>query len=351
VGDSERPAGRLDVLQLRAHFTPRARLVFPFSAAVPIRGALGFCLPEEIFRPHRDAGPSGLRDAPRPFVLRVRHLDGLTFGAGQSFEIGVNLFAPSLLPVFRSSLQELAASGLGPGRIPLDAGRLDVVEQSFDLAACSENTSERSRDREGAVVSGAWPLFDIRGSVPGAGEQALFIIEGERSAGHGEICAGGQAHELDPLGVTSPPVRESFEPYKQLEVTFLTPTEIKGWNGCGLPPFEILAARARDRVSALCTLYGSGEPGLDFRGLAERAREVHTLSGMLSAVRSQRTSSRTGQTHPLSGFTGSVIYEGELSEFVPLLRAACFTGVGRQTVWGHGEIALGTPISRSALGR
>jgi hypothetical protein len=35
-----------------------------------------------------------------------------------------------------------------------------------------------------------------------------------------------------------------------------------------------------------------------------------------------------------------VRYEGELSEFVPLLRAACRTGVGRQTVWGHGEIAI-----------
>jgi hypothetical protein len=106
-----------------------------------------------------------------------------------------------------------------------------------------------------------------------------------------------------------------------------------------------LAARVRDRVSALCNLYGSGEPGLDFRGLAERARAVRTVSGELTSVRAQRTSSRTGQTHPLSGFTGSVIYEGELSEFVPLLRAACFTGVGRQTVWGHGEIALGTPIT------
>ena len=271
VLDSGRPAGRLDLLQLRAHFTPRAKLVFPSSAAVPLRGALGFCLPEEIFRPHRDSGPSGLRDAPRPFVLRVRHLDGLTLAAGESFEIGVNLFAPSLLPVFRSSMQELAASGLGPGRVPLEAGEVNVAEKSFDLTA--------------------------------------------------------------------------HESYRQLEVTFLTPTEIKGWKTIGLPEFEILAARVRDRVSALCTLYGSGEPALDFRGLAERAREVHTVSGELTCVRSQRTSSRTGQTHPLSGVTGSVVYEGELSEFVPLLRAACFTGVGRQTVWGHGEIALGTPIS------
>jgi hypothetical protein len=259
-------AGRLDVLLLRARFTPQDRLVFPRSAAVPIRGALGFCLPEAIFRPRRDSGPSGLRDAPRPFVLRVRHLDGWSFAPGESFEIGVNLFAPSLLSVFRNSLQEFADSGIGPGRVRLGAGGVEVVEKSFDLAAS--------------------------------------------------------------------------EPYKKLEVCFVTPTEMKGWGGSELPPFEVLAARVRDRLSALCTLYGGGEPGLDFRGLAERARAVHSVTGEMTSVRSQRTSSRTGQTHPLSGLTGFVRYEGELSEFVPLLRAACCTGVGRQTVWGHGEIAI-----------
>lgn len=99
-------------------------------------------------------------------------------------------------------------------------------------------------------------------------------------------------------------------------------------------------ARVRDRLSALCSLYGAGEPGLDFRGLATRARNVRAVSGEMTSVRSQRTSSRTGQTHPLSGLTGSVCYEGDLAEFIPLLRAACRTGVGRQTVWGHGEIAI-----------
>jgi hypothetical protein len=266
VSDAASRAGSLDVLLLRARFTPSSRLVFPGSAAVPIRGALGFCLPEDIFRPHRDSGPSGLRDAPRPFVLRVRHLDGQSFAPGESFEIGLNLFAPSLLPIFRNGLQQFATSGLGPRRISFDNAGLEVVEQSFDLTA--------------------------------------------------------------------------FEPSKKLEVSFVTPTEMKGWDGSGLPPFEILAARARDRISALCMLYGSGELELDFRGLAERARAVHAVAGELTSVRSQRTSSRTGQTHPLSGFTGSVRYHGELSEFVPLLRAACCTGVGRQTVWGHGEIAI-----------
>ncbi len=54
----------------------------------------------------------------------------------------------------------------------------------------------------------------------------------------------------------------------------------------------------------------------------------------------ERRSGRTGKTHPIGGFIGSADYEGELAEFLPFLEAARWTGVGRQTVWGKGEISV-----------
>jgi hypothetical protein len=54
----------------------------------------------------------------------------------------------------------------------------------------------------------------------------------------------------------------------------------------------------------------------------------------------ERRSSRTGQTHPIGGFQGTVEYTGPLDEFLPYLEAARWTGVGRQAVWGKGEIAV-----------
>lgn len=33
-------------------------------------------------------------------------------------------------------------------------------------------------------------------------------------------------------------------------------------------------------------------------------------------------------------------YEGDLAEFIPYIDAARWTGVGRQSVWGKGEIAF-----------
>ena len=56
-------------------------------------------------------------------------------------------------------------------------------------------------------------------------------------------------------------------------------------------------------------------------------------------VERDRVSRATGQRHPLGGFVGVAEYEGELNEFAPYLEVARFTGVGRQTVWGKGEIA------------
>jgi hypothetical protein len=40
----------------------------------------------------------------------------------------------------------------------------------------------------------------------------------------------------------------------------------------------------------------------------------------------------------LGGFVGDAEYEGELGEFMAYLLAGKWTGVGRQTVWGKGEL-------------
>jgi hypothetical protein len=62
----------------------------------------------------------------------------------------------------------------------------------------------------------------------------------------------------------------------------------------------------------------------------------------LQQIEIDRTSRATGYTHPLGGFIGVAEYQGELGEFLPYLEIARWTGVGRQTVWGNGEIAWET---------
>ncbi len=126
-----------------------------------------------------------------------------------------------------------------------------------------------------------------------------------------------------------------------LRVRFQTPTELKsGDELVARPEFGVLFARIRDRLSTLRALYGTGALPIDFRAIGERAATVRMTRCDLRHVDTERRSSRTGQVHSIGGFAGVAEYEGELGEFVPYLEAARWTGVGRQCVWGKGELWL-----------
>lgn len=234
-----------------------------------LRGALGHALEEGIFRPKLEQGPSGFADPPRPFVFRVRALEGRTFTPGEPFPIEMNIFDPAVVAPIVDALAAIAAQGLGPGR-----GRAKLTATTL------------------------------------------------------------QRLEID--------LHAYPAPLQKAGILFLTPTEIKGNNGQLLrePDFATLMARIRDRVSALRSLYGEGPLDIDFRAFAERASKIRMTGTKLRRTSVERLSTRTGQRHPLGGFTGGATYEGELTEFAPYLQAAAHTGVGRQTVWGKGEIAL-----------
>jgi hypothetical protein len=135
------------------------------------------------------------------------------------------------------------------------------------------------------------------------------------------------------------PLTASTQDIGKLRVEFLTPTELKTADGLSdRPEFAILFARARDRVGTLRALYGAGPLDIDFRAMGERAAQVKLTRFELRHVDVERRSSRTGQVHGIGGVVGWAEYEGDLAEFLPYLEAARWTGVGRQCVWGKGEL-------------
>jgi hypothetical protein len=131
-------------------------------------------------------------------------------------------------------------------------------------------------------------------------------------------------------------------PASNCSVYFRTPTTLKGTPTPDGIPFGILFARVRDRIATLSSLYGEGPPVIDFGAIATRAALVRTVHSDLRRHNVDRLSSRTGAVHGIGGVTGSVDYEGDLTEFLPWLRAAFWTGIGRHTVWGNGVIEVVT---------
>lgn len=238
-----------------------------------------------------EAGPSGLADWPRPFVFRATHLDASTFKAGARFSFDLNLFdvrSPAIAYLVLSFAQ-LAHEGLGPSR-----GRANLAEVS---------------------------------QVDEAGEPVARIYDGE-------LFLLQQAP--DPMQLSLAPIRKRVE---RVRVRFVTPTELKsGQQLAERPEFAVLAARIRDRLSTLRECYDDGPLAIDFRGFGEQAAQVRMTRCETARVDVARRSSRTGRVHPIGGFVGEAEYEGELAQFVPYLRAAKWVGVGRQTVWGKGQI-------------
>ena len=238
-----------------------------------------------LFEPGSDLGqaPSGLGDWPRPFILRAGALDGHTVPEGDQFCFDVHIFdpRPSVLSYFHEAFSQFGSQGIGPGHGRVALQRIQQVD----------------------LVDHAGPVRD----------------------------AAPLAFDLDP----------HHDPVERAAVRFLSPTELKsGGIIAARPEFPILFARLRDRLSTLRALYGSGPLEIDFRGLGERAAHIRMSRCDVHWEKVERKSGRTGQVHPLGGFTGSAEYEGELAEFLPWLHAARWVGVGRQTVWGKGDIRV-----------
>jgi len=151
----------------------------------------------------------------------------------------------------------------------------------------------------------------------------------------------GTIESVAGTGLLRLPLTASREPVSRIRVRFMSPTELKGGER---PEFGVLMARIRDRISTLRSLYGAGPLEIDFQAFGERASRVTMSRCEVVQVAAERVSRRTGQRHSIGGFTGVVEYEkagydGDLAEFLPYLEIARWTGVGRQTVWGKGEIA------------
>ncbi len=240
-------------------------MLFPAGATANLfRGQFGKTLYRRdaelyarFFAPVAQDGPSGLHDPPRPFALRVRHLDGATL---RNFVIGLNVF---------------------------ETKNVDLVQIWLTVDALA-------RESLRAVVC------DTQG--------------------------------LDILRLPLTP-----RPAERIRVRFVSPTELKN---ADQPEFGPLFARIRDRIGTLRALYGAGPLDIDFKAIGERANIIRMTRCDLQHLDEERVSH--AKRHPLGGFVGVAEYEGDLAEFIPYLEIAAYTGVGRQTVWGKGEIAVET---------
>jgi CRISPR-associated endoribonuclease Cas6 len=271
----------------------------PGQAANIIRGAFG-TIGRQVVSPEiysvlfgrRAAEPAGklLTDSPRPFVLRCTHLDGSIAEPGDVFFFDTHIFElrRPVLGCFQNVFERFAEEGIGPGR-----GRAELsAVQQLDLA---DNP-----------------------------------------------CSGS--------GPSSIPLQADAVCVPSVTLRFVTPTELKaGGRVMDQPEFAVLFGRLAERIQALDSLYGNSAATAELPPLHAGAGNIRLTRCDLTWEYSSRKSTRTGRVHPLGGFSGEADYQGELSAFLPWLRAMRWAGVGRQTVWGKGEVHVLESVAETPL--
>lgn len=220
-----------------------------------MRGALGTILRRvtcaedyaRIFEPaSAGAGPSGLADWPRPFVIRAASLDGHTLKPGDPFSFGLHLFDirnPALEHFTHAFAQwnhllsvehSLVVVDLTPGSKPASRVRVEFqtpteLKTAFGIAnADFPVLLARARDRVSTLRSlyGAGPLeVDFRGLA----ERAKFVktvrCELRRVAVERRSSRTGQRHGIGGfIGIAE---------YEGDLVEFLPYLEAAQWTGVG----------------------------------------------------------------------------------------------------------------------
>lgn len=254
----------------------------------------------------------------RLIVLRHRFRLARPLGDGEGFAanwlrgaVGEALHADpqAYEAIFRGGLYR-AASPAGMTNAP----RPFVLCPNFSLDRVDLETRLLGPHAESVVP--AWEEAMVRLATAGLGPERISL-KLESSAEPATVCI-----PFEPDG-----------PCAGARLEFLTPTAWKGADGLAFAP---LFARIRDRV-----LYFAA-PGEDksalCRDLASIAAGVGVGESALIPTEMERRSPRSGARHRMGGVTGWVQFRGELGPLWPLMRAGEWTGVGRHTAWGFGQV-------------
>ena len=131
-----------------------------------------------------------------------------------------------------------------------------------------------------------------------------------------------------------PPVRET-------KLTWVTPLRIKIRGKLRAEiPFHFLVKSLFRRAKLLAIFYGSREVPAIPEEFFHRTSHVLVKENDLRWLDLKRFSSRQERSMLMGGILGSIVYEGEMDPYLPLLRAGSVLHTGKGTTFGLGRFTL-----------
>ncbi len=237
-------------------------------------------------------------DIPRPFVMEPP-LDNKTYYApGEQLVFRLVLVGQAIqyLPYFILVFKELGSIGIGKGRLPYILADIQAVN----------------------ILSGN------RISVYNRETNLITAVKNDCTLA--EIMANQPQHPRD----------------NRLAIEFLTMTRLKYEHSLvSAIPFHVLIRNLLRRISTLYYFYHEQKAeAIDYKALVAKAETVAAVSSDLRLVPWERYSHRKDTRMNMDGMIGEVVYEGDVGEFMPLLRLGEMIHVGKGCVFGLGKYKI-----------
>jgi len=241
----------------------------------------------------RESNNSRLNTPPHPFVIEPPLTTMTHFQEGDSFDFCLVLFGEvnQNLPYFIYAFEQMGKIGIGK-RIKGEMGQFTLEKvQSGDQLIYSNSDQKLNMAESFGTIS----LQDPGDYPKGSFRTSITIIT---------------------------PLRLKFQNRLKAEL-----------------PFHVLVRAMLRRVSSLYDCYEDGEPPLDYRGLVKKAEEVQIVDSDLAWFDWKRYSSRQDKSMLMGGVIGSITYEGDIGEYMPLVDLCTQFHLGKQTTFGLGMIS------------
>lgn len=237
-------------------------------------------------------------DVPLPFVIEPDITDRrTTYQLGDTLNFDLVLIGKAInyLPYFIVVFRELGNQGIGRGR-------------------------------------GKYNLYQVEAVQPLSRAQERIYSATDEMVCHSQLEVSFQDIE-----------RHAEEmPGDQVTLRFLTPTRLKHEGRfISQPPFHVIIRNVLRRVSSLYYFHCGEQWEFDYRGTIERAQGIRSAELNTSWVDWERYSGRQDAKMKLGGFVGEAVYEGDLTEFKPLLLLGQLVHIGKACVFGNGRYEIG----------
>lgn len=131
----------------------------------------------------------------------------------------------------------------------------------------------------------------------------------------------------------------SEELYTHCSIHLLSPLRIRR-NGELLIniDFTTIVRNIISRMTELSNRYDGYLDVEEMEKLYELSAQIKTMSSGIFVTKIERYSSKRTTKMDMSGLQGTLVFEGGLGPFIPLLEAARYLHIGRNVTFGYGEI-------------